>query len=33
VAFDRTTAYAYLAIWVALVVARFAVPAQRPIES
>ncbi|HJR70488.1 MAG TPA: ferric reductase-like transmembrane domain-containing protein [Gammaproteobacteria bacterium] len=33
VAFDRTTAYAYLAIWVALVVARFAVPARRPTES
>jgi sulfoxide reductase heme-binding subunit YedZ len=33
VAFDRTTAYSYLAIWVALVVARFAVPASRPTES
>ena len=32
VAFDRTTAYAYLAIWVALVLARFAVPARRPTE-
>lgn len=33
VAFDRTTAYAYLAIGVTLVLARFAVPARRPTES